>query len=83
MKKTAQTERAFSFIDRLFNIARALLAIALAGESFFRAAFFSWLQVERKPLDFLYDVFLLNFSLEAAQSAFERLAILQMDFGQT
>lgn len=34
------------------------------------------------PLDFFYDIFLLNFALEAPQGAFERLAILQMDFCQ-
>jgi hypothetical protein len=34
-------------------------------------------------LNFLDDIFLLNFALKSSQSAFERLAILQMDFCQT
>jgi len=34
------------------------------------------------PLDLFNDVFLLNFTFESSQSAFERLAILQMDFCQ-
>ncbi len=34
------------------------------------------------PLDFFYNVFLLNFTFEASKSTFERLAILQMDFCQ-
>lgn len=33
-------------------------------------------------LDFLNDIFLLNLAFEAAQSAFERLAVLQMHFCQ-
>ncbi len=67
---------------QLLEIAGPLLAVALAGESFFCAAFLSWLQVKRMPLDFFYDVFLLNFALEATQCTFKRLAILQMDFCQ-
>ena len=67
---------------QLFNFAGALFAVALAGESFFRAAFFSWFQVEGMPLDLFYNVFLLNFAFEASKSTFERLAILQMDFCQ-
>ena len=35
------------------------------------------------PLDFFNNVFLLNFAFKAPQGAFERLAILQMDFCQT
>ncbi len=34
------------------------------------------------PLNFFNDIFLLNFTLETSQSAFERLAILKMDFCQ-
>jgi hypothetical protein len=67
---------------QLFNFAWALLAVALPGESFFRAAFFSWLQVEGVPFDLFNDIFLLYFTFEPSQSAFKRLAILQMDFCQ-
>ncbi len=66
----------------LFNFAWALLAVALAGESFFGATLFTRFQVKRMPLDLLNDVFLLYFTFEPSQSAFERLAILQMDFCQ-
>jgi hypothetical protein len=66
----------------LFNFARPLFAVALAGEGFFGAAFFAWFQVERVPFDFFYDIFLLNLTLKTSQSAFERLAILKMDFCQ-
>ncbi len=69
-------------LQKLFNFAWALLAIALASEGFFRAAFFSRFQVERMPFDLFYDIFLLNFTFEASKSTFERLAILQMDFCQ-
>ncbi len=34
------------------------------------------------PLDFFYDIFLLHFALKSPQRAFQRLAILQMDFCQ-
>ena len=51
--------------ELLFDLARALLAVALAGESFFRAALFTWLEVKGVPLDFLNDVFLLNLAFKA------------------
>ncbi len=49
---------------QLFNFAGALFAVALAGESFFRAAFFSWFQVERMPFNLFNDIFLLYFTFE-------------------
>jgi len=60
----------FEFSEKLLNLARALLAVALAGEGFLRAAFFAWLQIERMALDLFYNVFLLDLTLEAAQCAF-------------
>jgi hypothetical protein len=66
----------------LFYFARALFAIPLAGESFFSPAFFPGFQVKRMPLDLFNDIFLLYFAFEPSQSAFERLAILEMDFCQ-
>ncbi len=66
----------------LFDIAGALLAVALAGEGFLGAALFAGLQVERVTLDFLNDIFLLNLALEATKGAFQGFAILQMDFCQ-
>ena len=68
--------------SKLFNFAGALLAVALACESFFGPAFFSWFQVEGMPFDLFNDVFLLYFAFEASKSTFQRLAILQMDFCQ-
>jgi hypothetical protein len=61
-----ETRRAFDLGRKLFDISGALLAITFSGESLFSAAFFAWLQVKRVPLDFLYDVFLLNLPLETA-----------------
>ncbi len=66
----------------LFDVSRTLLAISLPSERFFRAPFFARLQVKRVPLDFLDNVFLLYLAFKPPQSAFERLAILQMDFCQ-
>jgi hypothetical protein len=66
----------------LFNFARTLLAVALAGESFFCTALFPGFQVKGMPLNLFNDVFLLYFTFESPQSAFQRLAILQMDFCQ-
>jgi hypothetical protein len=66
----------------LLNFARPLLAIPLAGESFFRTALFPGFQVKRMPLDLFNDILLLYFTFEPSQSAFKRLAILQMDFCQ-
>ena len=64
--RLSRNQRAFALRSELLDIARALLAVTLSGESFLGAAFFAWLQVERVPLDFLNDILLLNFSLEAA-----------------
>jgi hypothetical protein len=44
-------------------------------------ALVAWLQVERVLLDVLDDVFLLHFSLEAAESTFDGLALLHLHFG--
>ncbi len=67
----------------LFYFARTLLAVALPGQRLFLAALFTGFQIERMTFDFFNDVFLLHFPLKAAQSAFERFPILQMDFCQT
>ena len=67
----------------LLDFAGALFAIALAGESFFRAALLTWFQVKRVPLDFLHNIFLLDLTFKAAQRTFKSFALLQMDFGQS
>jgi hypothetical protein len=66
----------------LFDVSRTLLAISLPGQRFFRAPLFTWFQVKRVSLDLFDNVFLLYLAFKAPQGAFERLAILQMDFCQ-
>ncbi len=68
--------------ETLFEISRALFAVALAGKGLFGATLFTRFQVKRVPLDFLNNVFLLNLAFEAAQRTFKSFTILQMDFGQ-
>lgn len=67
---------------KLLNIARTFFAVPLASQRFFGPALFAGLEIERMTLDFFYDIFLLNLTFETAQSAFERFAVLQMDFCQ-
>ena len=54
----------------LFYFARTLFAIAFAGQRLFLTALFTGFQVERVTFNFFNDIFLLNFPLKAAQSAF-------------
>lgn len=56
---------------------------ALTCERFFHPLFLTWLQIKGVTFHFLDDVFLLYLSLEAAKRIFERLTLLQSDFGQT
>jgi hypothetical protein len=63
------------FVPRFF-------ASPLACESRFHPPLLSRLEIERVPLNFLYDIFLLDFSLEATESAFQRLTLLKSDFSQ-
>src|SRR5690606_31318695 len=67
----------------LFRVATLLLARPLAGECLLGPALIARLQIERVLLDVLDDVFLLDLPLEAAKRAFDRLAILNFDFGQS
>ena len=60
-----------------------LLATPLARQRLLRATLVSRFQIERVLLDVLDDVFLLHFALEAAQCAFDRFALLHLDFSQT
>jgi hypothetical protein len=48
-----------------------LLSIAFARQRFFYPVLFAGLKIKRLPLDFLNDVFLLDFSFKAVQ-AFSR-----------
>jgi hypothetical protein len=65
-----------------FHFARPLLAIALAGERFFRATLLTWLQVKGMPLNLFHNVLLLDFAFEAAQRTFKSFAVLYVDLCQ-
>jgi hypothetical protein len=64
----------------LFRFASELLAIAFPRERLLGPSFVSRLQIEGVFLDVLDDVFLLDFPLEPAESALDRLALLDFDF---
>ncbi len=57
--------------ETVIRFAWALFTIALTSKSFFSTALLSRFQVKRVPLDFLYDIFLLNLTFEAAQRIFK------------
>lgn len=59
----------------LVNYATEALTIALTGESRFETALLSGRNKECVPLNFANNIFLLHFSLKAAQSTFKRFAI--------
>jgi hypothetical protein len=81
--RSVRTGGPFSFANvMLFDIARALLAVALARQRFLGTALFARLQIERVALDLLDYIFLLDLALEAAQRTLERFALLQMYFCQ-
>ena len=50
----------------LFDVSRALLSVPLAGQSFLGPALLTRFQVEGMPLDFFYNVFLLNLAFKTA-----------------
>jgi hypothetical protein len=56
-----------SYSTSLLDFATALLPVTLPGQSCLDTLFLSRFQVERMPLDFLDDVFLLHFSLETTE----------------
>ena len=58
------------------------LPISFARQSFFYTAFFTGLEIERVPLDFLDDVLLLDLSFEAAKGVFQWFALLESYFSQ-
>ena len=59
-----------------------LLACPLASQGRLDSFFLTRFQVERVPFDFLYDVFLLNLSFEAAKRVFQGLPVLKSYFSQ-
>src|SRR5437868_1217532 len=60
----------------LFRIATPLFAVTLASEGFFHPLFFAGFQVEGVAFDFLDNVLLLYFPLEAAQGILKSFAVL-------
>jgi len=60
----------------LFDFPARLFPVSLAGQRLLDPLFLSRLQVEGVPLDLLDNVLLLDLSLEAPQSVFERFTVL-------
>jgi hypothetical protein len=67
-------------VARLFRFAPELLTVSLPRERLLGSSFIPWFQIERMLLDVLDDVFLLDLALETAESAFNRFALLYLDF---
>ena len=66
-----------------FDDAPDFLAAAFAGQCLFDAFFLAGLQIEGVFLDFLNDVFLLNFAFETPERIFDGFAFLNADFSQS
>jgi hypothetical protein len=66
--------------QELFLFPPLLFAQTLPRKRFLGPALLAGLHIEAVLLDFLNDVFLLHFALEAAQRIFQRLAFLDNDF---
>jgi hypothetical protein len=81
-KKGSLHRAAFSFFNLLLDVARPLFAVSLSRERFFLALFLAWFQIKRMPFNLFYNVFLLNLTLEASQSALQGFPILEMNFRQ-
>ena len=68
--------------DPLILLLARFFTIAFTRQGFLHTAFFTGLEIKRVPLDFLDDVLLLDFSLEAAQGIFQGFSLLEPDFSQ-
>jgi len=75
--------RPFFLESLIFGLFANLLLCPLTGQSLLHAELGARLQIVGMTLDFLNDVFRLNFALEATQGAFNGLALLQSNFSQT
>ena len=64
----------------LVQIPALLLPTPLPGQRLLCATLVSRLQIERMLLDILDDIFLLNLTLETAEGAFDRFAVLHLHF---
>src|SRR5262245_17990516 len=78
--------RSWNSIDRylvgvvLFRLAPELLPISLPSERLLGSSLVTGFQIEGMLLDVLDDVFLLNLPFEPAECAFDRFALLDLDF---
>ena len=66
--------------EPLIQIPALLLTAPLPGERLLRSTLVTRLQIERVLLDILDDIFLLNLTLETAEGALDRLAVLYFHF---
>jgi len=67
----------------LLNFPATFLPVSFAGKRLLCPELLARLQIERMPFDFFDDVFLLDFSLEAAKGVLQSFALLKLNFGQT
>lgn len=69
--------------SRSITVKTSLFSYSLARQRFLHTAPFARFQIVRMLFDLLDDVLLLHFTLEAAQSVFERLTFLKPNFSQS
>ena len=72
--------RFFAGDPDLLDHAAVFFAIAFAREGRFEAALFAGWNIEGVTFDFTNNIFLLHLTLEATESALERLIVAQLDF---
>jgi hypothetical protein len=75
-RKGCEADRLNLSARLLFDFPARLFPVSLAGQRLLDPLFLSRLQVEGVPLDLLDNVLLLDLSLEAPQSVFERFTVL-------
>jgi hypothetical protein len=68
------------FLAPLFRVASLFLSVTFARQRLFGPTLVSGFQVEGMLLDILDDIFLLHLPFEPPKSAFNRLAVLNLDF---
>ena len=75
--------RSVAALFDLFLLFASLFAVPFAGKRFFHAFLFARLEIKGVPLYLFNNVFLLYFSLKAAQGVLQWFALLHSNFGQT
>ena len=61
---------------QLLDVSTSLFAIPLASQGFLGSPLFAGLEIKRVPLDLFDNIFLLDFTLEPPEGAFNCLAVL-------